>query len=106
MDFKSKLKQKRQELNLTLEELAKKVGVSAATIQRYESGEIKNLRNDKIKRLADALGVTPNYLMDWGEEDSSINTIAAHALSDLTADEQKKVLEFAQFIKSQREKND
>lgn len=106
MDFKDKIKTRRLELSMTLEALAEKVGVSAATIQRYESGNIKNVRKDKIKLLADALEVSPSYLMDWEESKTEIHTLAAHALGDLTTDEQKKVLEFAQFIKSQRGNND
>ena len=53
---------------MTLEELAQKVGVSASTILRYETGNIKNLRRDKIKNLADALNTTPAYLMGWEDE--------------------------------------
>jgi transcriptional regulator with XRE-family HTH domain len=67
MQFKDKVKRRRLELGLTLEDVAKAVGVSAPTIQRYESGEIKNIRKDKIKALADALRVKPTYLMDWDE---------------------------------------
>ena len=67
MEFKDKIKKLRSELNLTLEEVAKKVKVSPPTIQRYESGEIKNVRRDKIKLLADALQTTPAYLMDWDD---------------------------------------
>lgn len=65
MEFKDKIKNRRLELGLTLEEVAKAAGLSAPTIQRYESGEIKNVRKDKIKALADALQLTPTYLMDW-----------------------------------------
>ena len=43
------------------------MGVSTPTIQGYESGEIKNIRKDKIKALSDALRVTPSFLMDWEE---------------------------------------
>lgn len=68
MDFKDKIKVNREKLGYTLEELAKLVGVSAPTIQRYESGEIKNVRRDKIANLAKALSVSPAYLMGW--EDS------------------------------------
>lgn len=68
MQFKDKVKGRRLELGLTLEVIAKAVGVSAPTIQRYESGEIKNLGKDKIKALADALNLTPSYLMDWDEK--------------------------------------
>ena len=65
MEFKDKIKMLREKQNLTLEEVAQLVGVSAPTIQRYESGEIKNVRRDKIANLAKALGTTPTYLMDW-----------------------------------------
>lgn len=67
MDFKDKIKKHRLELGLTLEDIAKLVGVTAPTIQRYESGEIKNVGKNKIKALADALNLSPSYLMDWDE---------------------------------------
>lgn len=67
MEFKDKVRNRRLELGLTLEDVAKAVGVSAPTIQRYESGEIKNIRKDKIKALSDTLRVTPSFLMDWEE---------------------------------------
>lgn len=59
------LKERRKELNLTMLELAKKVGVSEGTISRWESGDIANMRRDKIVALAKALDVTPAYLMGW-----------------------------------------
>ncbi|MDU0989262.1 MAG: helix-turn-helix transcriptional regulator, partial [Enterococcus faecium] len=68
MDFKDKIKINREKLGYTLEELSKLVGVSAPTIQRYESGEIKNVRRDKIAKLAEALKVSPSYLMGWEDE--------------------------------------
>jgi len=49
----------------TLEEVAKAVGVSRQTIQRYETGIISNIPSDKIESIAKALNVTPGYLMGW-----------------------------------------
>lgn len=49
----------------TLEDIAKAVGVSRQTIQRYESGIIGNIPYDKIEGIAKALNVTPGYLMGW-----------------------------------------
>ncbi len=51
------LKQRRIELGMTMLEVAKIVGVSEATISRYESGNIQNMRGNKIKRYAEALQV-------------------------------------------------
>ncbi len=65
MELNEKIKNLREESRLTMSELAEKVGVSASTIMRYETGAISNLKRDKIKALADALNTTPAYLMGW-----------------------------------------
>lgn len=76
MEFKDMINQRRTELNMTMEELAKLIGVSTPTIQRYESGEIKNVRRDKIKLLSDALQCSPAYLMGWEEKPQSQNSMS------------------------------
>lgn len=69
MEFKDKIKALRLEIGATLEEIGNAVGVSKATVKRWESGEIANIRRDKIYKLAVALRTTPSYLMGWDEED-------------------------------------
>lgn len=68
MEIKDKIKSRRLELGLTLDEVAQKIGVAASTFQRYESGEIKNMRRDKVKKIADILELSPSYLMGWSEQ--------------------------------------
>lgn len=68
MEMKDKIRILRTQLNLTLEDVGTAVGVSKTTVQRWESGEIANLRRDKIAKLAAALHTTPSYLMGWSEE--------------------------------------
>lgn len=70
-----RIKEKRTALGLTLVELASKVGVRDATIQRYESGEIKNIKKSTIVKLAKALNTTPAYLMGWEEDSIDIFSI-------------------------------
>lgn len=48
MSLPEVLYSRRKELGLTLKEIAEMVDVSEATVQRWESGNIKNLRQDKI----------------------------------------------------------
>lgn len=67
MEFKDILKTRREALNLTLDDVGHHVGVSGATVSRWESGEIENIRRDKIAKLAEILQVTPSYLMGWPE---------------------------------------
>ena len=63
----SVLKQRRQELGLTLLQIAEMVGVTEATVQRWESGNIKNVRLEKVGKLAEILQVSPAALMGWAE---------------------------------------
>ncbi|MBQ2931304.1 MAG: helix-turn-helix transcriptional regulator [Clostridia bacterium] len=58
---------KRKELGLTLEEIAKYVGVSKSTVKKWESGYIKNMRRDKIKKLAAILDVSPIDILQSGD---------------------------------------
>lgn len=61
----SVLKRRRKELGLTLYQIADAMGVAEATVQRWESGNIKTIRHDKIGKLADLLQVSPAMLMGW-----------------------------------------
>ena len=72
MDIKDILRDRRQELGLTMKEVADKVGVSEGTISRWESGEIANMRRDKIISLASALQLTPGIIMGWEDKPVTI----------------------------------
>lgn len=74
MDLKDILQKRRAELELTLEDIAVSVGVTKATVQRWESGEIKNIRRDKINALANALHIPATLLLTGGETEMSANT--------------------------------
>lgn len=65
MDIGQRIKALRKERGLTLEELGQKVGVGKSTVRKWETGAIANMRRDKIPRLADALGVSPAYLIGF-----------------------------------------
>ena len=67
MELKDKIKKRREELNLSLQQVADMVGVNKSSIKRFEDGEIKNIRLDRIEKLAQALKVSPVYLMGWDE---------------------------------------
>ncbi len=71
MDLKETIRQRRKLLGYTLEDLAKRAGVSSTTILRYERGDIKTIGHDKIQKLAEALDTTPEQLLGWKEEEST-----------------------------------
>ena len=53
-------------------EVAEKLGKTEATVQRYESGNIKNPKSDTIQELAGVYKVNPAYLMGWEENQPSV----------------------------------
>ena len=59
------IKTRRLELGLTLREVADAVGVSEGTVSRWESGDIANMRRDKISKLAVVLRIDPSIIMGW-----------------------------------------
>lgn len=69
MNFGDRLKEARLKRGVTLQELGERIGKTEATIQRYESGNIKNLKSDIIEELAFVLRVSPAYLMGWLPEE-------------------------------------
>ena len=109
MDVKDIIKNRRQELNMTLLDIAKKVGVSEATVSRWESGDIANMKRDKIALLAKALDISPSVIMGW---DEPIKTIGYHEpeispFIDVDALEAKKHREEKKASKQNEEnKND
>ena len=70
------LKKRRKELGLTLAQVADAVGVTEATVQRWESGNIKTVRYEKLAPLSSLLGVSPADLMGWSSDDDLPSNIS------------------------------
>ena len=87
MTFGEKIKALRDQRGMTLEQVGDLVGVGKSTVRKWESGQIANMRRDKIALLAKALGVTPGYLMGWEEQDS-----AQQAREELAEDPDRRAL--------------
>ena len=103
-DIMSRMKKRREELDMSYQTLSDKVGISKSTLQRYETGYIKNMPVDKLEDTANALQVSPAYLMGWTNEvvDQPI-TFAAHFDGDeYTEDELDEIRQFAEFVKNKR----
>lgn len=71
MKIGDRIKQRREELGLTVDEVAKQLKKHRATVYRYESNEIGTLPTDVLESLAVVLETTPAALMGW--EDFSKN---------------------------------
>ncbi len=62
-DFNNLIKNRRIELGLTQLDIAKATGVTEATVSRWESGQISNMRRSKIAALSKILQLSPSELM-------------------------------------------
>lgn len=70
MNTGDRIKQRRMELGLTVDDLAERINKSRATIYRYENGDIENMPTTILEPLAKALYTTPTDLMGWEQVDS------------------------------------
>lgn len=91
-----RIKEMRKKKGLTLLEVAEYLGVQEATVQRYESGNIKNLKHNTICKLADLFGCDPRYLMGWTEENTE-------AYNPAITDEEKMLLELFRRVPAERQ---
>lgn len=80
-----RIHKKRLESELTLKELAEKIDVQDATVQRYESGTIKTIKPETIEKMARLFKVSPSWLMGWDESETPIKSAINDGISIIPA---------------------
>ena len=63
-----RIRQVRQEQDVTQQELADYIGVSKQAVYKYENNIVTNIPTDKVDAIAKRLRVSPAYLMGWEEQ--------------------------------------
>lgn len=63
--WNERMRQLREGTTVTLKDMAKLIGVSEATVQRYESGGVNAVPYDAITTYSDVFKVDPAYIMGW-----------------------------------------
>ena len=66
MDYKI-IRREREKAGISQTDFAKMIKVTKQTLYKYEQGIITNIPSDKIEEIANALGVSPSYIMGWEE---------------------------------------
>lgn len=65
LELYKRIRDRREELHMSQDELAKKVGYKSRTsIHKIETGKT-DLPQSKVMEIAEALSTTPEYLMGW-----------------------------------------
>lgn len=122
------IRTKRRMLNMTMKQLAAKVGVTEAAISHYETGR-REPDPDMLGRIANALGVSVDYLLgretteqmtvtregpievvrfDGTKKDDKSNMLAAilAELETMSEEDLKVALQHARFLRSQKERRE
>lgn len=80
LNIGQRLKQLREEKKLTQEDVGNLIGVTKATVNRYETGEIDIKRTIAIK-LSKVFNVSPAYIMGWEEPfNNDISSLAKYGI--------------------------
>ena len=110
-DIPGLLKKRRKELNLTLEEAGKRLGVSKTTYRDYENGVllVNNMKIDKLIPLSLYLDMLPNDLFDLEATNEFIIfnkyqfrelmiRIIKYSVNDLTEEEKNYLIKSIELI--------
>ncbi|PKE47279.1 helix-turn-helix domain-containing protein [Macrococcoides caseolyticum] len=89
------LKGRRKELGLTLEQVGEIVGVGKSTVRKWEDGQIANMGRDKISKLAEALRVSPMYIMGLEELDTLKIPVVAQVSAGLPVYSEQDIIDYA-----------
>lgn len=68
MTIADRIRNRRLELGLSVDDLAKRLNKNRATVYRYESSYIKSYSPDVISALAEALQTTPAYFYGYDDQ--------------------------------------
>lgn len=74
MELKDIIRNRRKELNLTLSDIAKACNVSEATVSRWESGDIGDMKRSRIASLAKILKLSPSVIVGTVEDENIYKT--------------------------------
>src|SRR5690554_822448 len=102
MSLGPRIREARLSANLTVPELARKVGVSKQIVYRWEANEVGYIKPDHLFKIAKITGYSPiwlqngtgeKYMHDWTDTLTDLMEV----WTQLDEDEQNEVLAFARF---------
>ena len=65
----NRIRELRTKNDLTLDDVARHLGVGRQAIYKYEQGTVTNIPLENLEKMADLFGVSPGYLAGWTDHD-------------------------------------
>lgn len=114
MIWNDRIRDLRERRKMTLKDLSKRLGVSEATAQRYESGNgIKSVPYEIVEKYAAVFDVDPSYIMGWSKNEKNIDyglTKTEQELYSLIMDmsdgQINKAIALIKYLRNERRLND
>lgn len=108
MTIADRIRNRRIELGLSVDDLAQLLQKNRATVYRYESNYIKSYSPDVIESLAKALQTTPAYFYGYNEDSESSDIdpeihIVSGMMETMTKEQKQQVIDLVRIlIKNQK----
>lgn len=105
-----RIRNRRKEIGMSADELARRVGLSRSTIFRYENGFIEKLSIDALVPIARALATTVGALMGWEDEkppafnEDGLERDAKLYFDALSEGKKVEALNFLKYLASESDK--
>jgi len=114
MSLGEKVKALREKKGMNQKQLSEASFITQATISRIESGKVNQLKSDALKRLADALGSTVDYLVDKADQLTPEDVMKAdktakylfRGYEKLSSDGRKQLIDFVQFLEGKEKEEE
>lgn len=106
--FPRRLVAARKKRDLNQEELAQRSGLKPAAVSHFETGARKP-SFDNLRRLADALNVTADYLLgrtDDPEGFAEADVAFRHGFEQLSSDQREIALDFIEVLAKRNKKDE
>lgn len=106
MEVKDIIYNHRKAKGITMKDLAMLIGVSEGTISRWESGDIENMRRDKIAAISKILDIPLEVLMGWDRVEDEKEAVPSIIMEVLKSDQKDRLVEYAEMLKKWGESDD
>lgn len=114
-----RIETRRKQLGLTLDDIAREIGVAKSTIQRYERGTIETIKLPVIEAIANIMSVNPAWLCgktddmepekksnNNGTHKRKLHSVARLESADITPDMDQHIADYIDLLLREKERRE
>lgn len=97
-----RIRQRRTEKGMTLEELGDLLGVRPAAVNKWENGTVENIKRSTIEDMAEIFNCSPVWLMGLDDRTVDVENLKSN-VQDLDINELKRYKAYIEYMIKLRE---